>query len=391
MDAVKEHKETTPAKKYITPNLKNVVPYLWKQESSSGSQHMSVIDGTDDNVGSESLKMSITKSASTKVMKNRRQSAVMLRSTRGNRDTVFDLNIAADEKVVMEERLIYINILRSTYHKLIEHGLLEQRGLIVHALDESLEFAEDAAAKGQPLQDWNALEVASDSYAIPLEWTLLRLFRLLFKFKRSKLDLDYFTISYQVRQVIVFVHAHNLAREVFKKEFSKGAVLTECEKCVLDESDEQVRLANASLAKLDEVDVGVVKSHYVCQILLNRAAYYLNKLKKHGLMSEKEAAGFLEEIQENLKHLLECKEVYHTDEMNSSHKMKRFRAASIACTLCPSNTSRTDGLTQAPKKKLEQWNLYEEVSKQNLDIIKKDAPLVSASAVAQDERIDYFE
>ena len=391
MDAVKEHKETTPAKKYITPNLKNVVPYLWKQESSSGSQHMSVIDGTDDNVGSESLKMSITKSASTKVMKNRRQSAVMLRSTRGNRDTVFDLNIATDEKIVMEERLIYINILRSTYHKLIEHGLLEQRGLIVHALDESLEFAEDAAAKGQPLQDWNALEVASDSYAIPLEWTLLRLFRLLFKFKRSKLDLDYFTISYQVRQVIVFVHAHNLAREVFKKEFSKGAVLTECEKCVLDESDEQVRLANASLAKLDEVDVGVVKSHYVCQILLNRAAYYLNKLKKHGLMSEKEAAGFLEEIQENLKHLLECKEVYHTDEMNSSHKMKRFRAASIACTLCPSNTSRTDGLTQAPKKKLEQWNLYEEVSKQNLDIIKKDAPLVSASAVAQDERIDYFE
>ena len=243
MDAVKEHKETTPAKKYITPNLKNVVPYLWKQELSSGSQHVSVKGGTDnnvedgtyDNVGTESLKMSITKSASTKVMKNRRQSAVMLRSTRGNRDTVFDLNIATDEKVVMEERLIYINILRSTYHKLIEHGLLEQRGLIVHALDESLEFAEDAAAKGQPLQDWNALEVASDSYAIPLEWTLLRLFRLLFKFKRSKLDLDYFTISYQVRQVIVFVHAHNLAREVFKKEFSKGAVLTECEKCVLDE------------------------------------------------------------------------------------------------------------------------------------------------------------
>ena len=371
MDAVKEHKETTPAKKYITPNLKNVVPYLWKQESSSGSQHVSVKDGTDDNVGTESLKMSITKSASTKVMKNRRQSAVMLRSTRGNRDTVFDLNIATDEKVVMEERLIYINILRSTYHKLIEHGLLEQRGLIVHALDESLEFAEDAAAKGQPLQDWNALEVASDSYAIPLEWTLLRLFRLLFKFKHSKLDLDYFTISYQVRQAIVFIHAHNLAREVFKKEFSKGAVLTESEKCVLDESDEQVRLANASLAKLDEVDVGVVKSHYVCQILLNRAAYYLNKLKKHGLMSEKEAAGFLEEIQENLKHLLECKEVYHTDEMNSSHKMKR--------------------LTQAPQKKLEQWNLYEEVSKRNLDIIKEDAPLVSASAVAQDEHIDYFE
>ena len=61
MDAVKEHKETTPDKKYITPNLKNVVPYLWKQESSSGSQHVSVKDGTDDNVGTESLKMSIRK------------------------------------------------------------------------------------------------------------------------------------------------------------------------------------------------------------------------------------------------------------------------------------------------------------------------------------------
>ena len=65
---------------------------------------------------------------------------------------------------------------------------------------------------------------------------------------------------------------------------------------VLDESDEQVELADEALKKLSETDVAIVKSHYVCQILLNRAAYYFIKLKKNGLMTEREADHFLENI-----------------------------------------------------------------------------------------------
>jgi len=56
----------------------------------------------------------------------------------------------------------------------------------------------------------------------------------------------------------------------------------------LKHSDEQVEVADALLSKLDKTNVAIVKSHYACQILLNRAAYCFQKLKKHGPMTERE-------------------------------------------------------------------------------------------------------
>ena len=53
-------------------------------------------------------------------------------------------------------------------------------------------------------------------------------------------------------------------------------------------------MADALLSKLDKTDVALVKSHYACQILLNRAAYYFKKLKKHGLVIEQEEQVYLE-------------------------------------------------------------------------------------------------
>ena len=83
-------------------------------------------------------------------------------------------------------------------------------------------------------------------------------------------------------------------------------------------------MADKALAEIAGEDVAIVKSHYICHILLNRAAYYFRKLKKHGLMSEREAGGFLEELEESISHVLKYQTKVHTDELTSSSKMKHL-------------------------------------------------------------------
>ena len=119
--------------------------------------------------------------------------------------------------------------------KLIEHGQIQARGFIIHSLGQSLDYAEDAASRGLPLNDWNALEVASDSWARPAESMMTTLFRFFNRLKRKKyrvdFDLDFLVINLKVRQILAFTHAHQWARRIFKKEFAKAkGHLTEAEK-----------------------------------------------------------------------------------------------------------------------------------------------------------------
>ena len=60
----------------------------------------------------------------------------------------------------------------------------------------------------------------------------------------------------------------------------------------------------------------LVTSHYACQILLNRAAHYLTKMKNYGLMTEREASGFLDAIHVNISDLFK----YHIDSQMSDQR-----------------------------------------------------------------------
>mmetsp|Transcript_11154 Transcript_11154/g.19589 ORF Transcript_11154/g.19589 Transcript_11154/m.19589 type:complete len:998 (+) Transcript_11154:30-3023(+) len=320
MAAVKQHKDRSPSSSYIRPNLKNVLPYIYQP-----AEKTSVEDGNGDDTPP-----SPTLLRRTEMMKKRRLSVQKIRQSHGNRGTVFDLRVRYNERTVQEERLVFIKILRSSYHRLVDHGELDHRGFIVHSLGQSLDYAEDAASRGLPLSDWNALEVASDSFARPATHLMRILFNMKQRMKnkeyRIDFDLDFFVVHLKVRQILAFTHAHEWARKVFKEEFSKAGYgsLTAAEKIILDESEKQVEMADEALNEMADEDVAIVKSHYVCHILLNRTAYYFKKLKKHGLVTEKEAGGFLEEIEEHIDHVLKCREMVHTDEMTSSHKVKRL-------------------------------------------------------------------
>ena len=144
-----------------------------------------------------------------------------------------------------------------------------------------------------------------------------------------------------MRQILAFIGAHDWATRHFTREFSKDGFqnitdhLTDVEKIILKENDEQVRLAEEALNHLGATDVKIVTSHYLCQILLNRAAHHLEQLKEHGLMSDKEATDYLEEIEAQLSKLFK----YH----RHSQKMSAKDKANI--------------LAQAPVELLEKWNI----------------------------------
>lgn len=122
-------------------------------------------------------------------------------------ENVFDHIQNVEDDIVNEERLNFIEILRSAYHQQIENGELESHGELQYSLLQSLNFAEDAAGKGLPLNDWYATQVASDcwvSFADKVFNAFLRRLRHL-RCKKAcswnRVDLDFLAVKLQVRQV----------------------------------------------------------------------------------------------------------------------------------------------------------------------------------------------
>ncbi len=135
-------------------------------------------------------------------------------------------------------------------------------------------------------------------------------------------ELEHFGTLYLVQEVLAFIKAHSIAEAAFK-DLSQGDAngeLTQAEIIVLQESVAQVRLAKDALKEFDEKEVQQIKSHYACNIILNRAAAYYERLSEQGLMSEREAGEFLEEMEKEILHTKECLDSSHAGELSEHHK-----------------------------------------------------------------------
>ena len=103
--AVQKHKDKTPAIEYRKPNLKHVVPYLYKEVQHESEPHCTTC---------------AAKSGDVKVIRRKRQKSIQdMRRDKSHKHTLFDLAAKADENVVYEERIIYLQILKSSYYKQI--------------------------------------------------------------------------------------------------------------------------------------------------------------------------------------------------------------------------------------------------------------------------------
>ena len=311
--------------------MKNLIPYLYKPgDGAFGIGAVGVEQGVDDGVPI----VEEEDPDNPKLMTTRRKSVLRLRQTTGDIAQAFNIQPAEiDANEVLEERVIFISVVRAGYYRLVEYGEIKARGFVGHSLFSSLNYAEDSATRGLPLADWNTLEVASNGKSL---WMKVFNFVMSLTHKNHDFDLDFYTVGLKVRQILAFISAHDWAKRHFIREFSKdGDHLTDVEKIVLKENDEQVRLAKEALSQLGATDVKIVTSHYLCQILLNRAAHHLKQLNDHGLMSDREAGDYLEEIEVMVSNLFK----YHK-------KTKKM-----------SNTSKANILAQAPAELLQKWNI----------------------------------
>ena len=346
--AVKLHKKETPPDQYEAPYLRNVVPYLYKRgeggEDVTGADegdqlkeeklletHAEEGDGGEEEPNEDEGPDEEKQVVETAVVNPRMQPMKNY-----DRASLFDLRADVVDQEAHEERLVFIKLIRNQYHKLIEDGEVDSRGFIPYSLLRSLDFAEDEAQRGLPLNDWDTLIAASDSFAKPVEariQSLAHYKRKVLGKSKSRFDRRFFELNLQVRQVLAFVKAHSQAAAVFKKSFLKMAddkslqrkgSLTSTEKVILDECSAQIDLAMASLEKLNASDVAISKSHYACDILLHKAASYFSQLSNRGLMTPREASDFVTKIEKEIFNVSECHSKVHTGELDSERKKSFF-------------------------------------------------------------------
>mmetsp|Transcript_28882 Transcript_28882/g.65754 ORF Transcript_28882/g.65754 Transcript_28882/m.65754 type:complete len:1017 (+) Transcript_28882:196-3246(+) len=304
MAAVNNHKKKSPTLSYTPPDLSHVLPYLYTHTEI-------LIDSKpEEEMDPRSRFFQDNKQRSMFL----RQSAINIFDSRGDRKTVFDLRKEYNEDDVREERIIFLNVVRSSYERLIGRGELQARTFVSLTLGEALEFSMGAAAKGLPLSTWNAVKVASDSWVRPTQalvhWlSHTRTRRRLEREQKTRghvdrrENCDNYIVQTRVKQILIFIEAHNMAREKFLEEFCQDTELTAAEKIVLNECDSQLNMAQFELDAIDKDQVSLIKTNYLAQILLNKGASCIKKMQADGLMTEKEAGEFLEEVAEYLRRL----------------------------------------------------------------------------------------
>lgn len=229
-------------------------------------------------------------------------------------------NMAKQATRAVELRRIYIELLRMSYENQIESGELDAReggGFVVYVLKQSLEFAYDEINRGSPLQDWEKTQMVKSNMTEGIKKKIGGLFK-----RRGKKDgnlgptNEYSVLRTKVTTAIGFIKAHRSAQKQFRKEFA-SADFGEANDIVIRESEEQVKLAEDVL-KSDGVE-GIV-SRLLCSILLNKEAHHIEHLTNHGLLMQREAAHFIEEITESVDHLRSCTLEVYPSQLSENEK-----------------------------------------------------------------------
>eukprot|EP00985_Skeletonema_marinoi_P020018 scaffold11699_cov139-Skeletonema_marinoi.AAC.7 len=315
--AVEEHKVNTPAHDYLRPNLKNVIPYLKK---ISADEKASLVEAVEE-VKKNEVKRRYD------LLRNRAKSIAKIK-TEGN-PWMYGVMISTHESA-RELRIVVVEALRSAYARIIDQGELESRSFIAYSLNRSLDYAGDSVSRGFPLNDWDCLQVASNSFLKYTETALHGFLGIKHQIKHRtffRLDRGYFLIHMRTCKVLAFIKAHELAKGGLKKFCSNASTdeYSAAEIVVLRECDIQIQLAEDALNEIDKEQVQQVKSHYACQILLNKAAHFLQTLTAQGLMTQGEAGGILEEIEDHVQGVVECQKEVHEGEYTPSEKISFMR------------------------------------------------------------------
>lgn len=130
------------------------------------------------------------------------------------------------------------------------------------------------------------------------------------------------------------------ARTIFVEKFAHKP-LTPAEAQIIEESQAQIRLAESDLNDIDQVDIGGVKAHLLCLILLNTSVRYVEQLSRQNLIPEAAASELLEALDENVENVWTCEKLAHGERLNTSTQITR--------------------LQQLPSRLIEEFNIWEAI------------------------------
>ena len=310
-------------KQVATPNLDNVLPYFDINNEADLSWAKLPADEKDQ----------------------RRRSTIMGR----NKSLLqFNENLEMD---TFELRQFFVGILRCSYGKMIDHGELDARDTFVTLiLLDGLDFAATEVDEGEPLKDWEATESLSKKEAdqlIRLIWNKHN-----HPFRKSKRSdtVEYQRLRINVHRALAFIHAHRLSLEYFEEHIASSSTadeFAESEQIVVEEVKKQIELAHKSIEGTNEDDMEIFESHSMCSILLNRTANYIETLLDAGVLEEKEANGFLEEIEEAIEKTHHCVEQIHPGHLSQNEKSEHLSLAENRISgASPENGHKDDGDAQ---------------------------------------------
>jgi NhaP-type Na+/H+ or K+/H+ antiporter len=315
--AVHQNKDSVHPDRYLTPNLEHVLPYVpdsaalrWAIEKSKRQMFMEPLSAHDGGAGAggdNELHGTL---------------GTTLEEPDGYNEDGSIRPKEAPLALVQDIRIMFIELLRAAYQAQIRDGELdarEYRGFLSYILLQSLDFAHDAAMAGQPLDDWHASQLVSPEAVDKTEDFFNRLYSC-FKLGRGagpeervnafrdQQPLRYQQLRLDVLRAFSFVDAHKEAQDRLRDEFGEGrGEVSSAFRIVMDESRAQVRKAEEVLKSKNKKQLKHVISHYLCIILQNKAARYVQLLLDSGVLLKREATHYLEHLDENIQHIRFCR------------------------------------------------------------------------------------
>lgn len=340
--AVEFHKNNTPHHLYQTPALEHIIPYLYHSLPPGNLVQIEKLSSVEQ----------------AKVLSHRRASVVMLKrnykyedifSSMSSTDRISDVE---DAEAIDEARLNFIEMLRSAYHHQIDTHELESTGELIYSLFMSLDFCEDHATKGLPMNDWEGVKVASATSVLIIDETFRRFLIHMKKmwrrksclcrdFEKGLFSIDQMEVWLLTRQALAFVRAHKHAEFEFLANVASTPA-TQAEMMVIEESKTQSALAVADLDSLDPLDKDRIKGHMLCRIILNECISYVDTLSKQQLIPEIDASSMLDILNAYVEDIVICGRHDHENKLNINVKVDRLR--------------------QLPSTKIAELNLWEAIN-----------------------------
>jgi hypothetical protein len=233
-----------------------------------------------------------------------------------------------DPTLLKETRLLFLELLRAAYTAQVRDGELDPReynGFLLYDLEQSVDFAHDAVSGGSPLNDWKMANNLSIEIYLRSEATAERVAgsccgkRKGVKKRIAELvdvssPLEYQRLRLNVLRALSFIDAHKEAQDRLQDELAGNHLHKNVDtsrsmtafKKVMKESKGEVRKAKEVLKSQNKKKLKHVISHYLCTIIQNKTARYINLLLDSGVLLQKEARHFLEEIDEDVRHIRKC-------------------------------------------------------------------------------------